>query len=231
MQFSIEKKYQDEVWCDVIPMDACHLLLGRSWQFDWRTKHDGFKNTYTFKKVGITITLGPLDVKQDNKGNMNHPLPKSDIMDAIEESQEVFALVILEENDEVVTIPPQVQPLLDVFGDVVQEEMPLRLLPIRDIQHRIDFVSEAIIPNKAAYQMSPKEHEELQRGVRELLEKGAIRESMSLWQMCIDNRAVSKITVKYQFPIHRLDDLFDQLHGATIFSKIDLRSGYHQIRV
>ncbi|XP_031283881.1 uncharacterized protein LOC116142591 [Pistacia vera] len=152
---------------------------GRSWQFDWRTKHDGFKNTYTFKKDGITITLGPLDVRQDNKGNMNHPLPKSDIMDAIEESQEVFALVILEENDEVVTNSPQVQTLLDVFGEVVSEEMPPRLPPMRDIQHCIHFVSGAIIPNKATYRMSPKEHEELQREVRELLEKGAIRESMS----------------------------------------------------
>ena len=60
VSFSIGKSYKDEVWCDVIPMDACHLLLGRPWQYDRKVSHDGFKNTYSFVKDGVRIIIAPL---------------------------------------------------------------------------------------------------------------------------------------------------------------------------
>ncbi|GKA31739.1 reverse transcriptase domain-containing protein, partial [Tanacetum coccineum] len=141
--------------------------------------------------------------------------------------------------------PLQVQPLLREFADVIPGDIPHGLPTIRDIQHCIDFIPGSAILNRLAYQMNSKEFVELQRQVTELLEKGLIRESMSpcavpallvpkhggTFRMCIDSRAVNKITIKYHFPIPRLDDLLDQLHGSTIFSKIDLRSGYHHIRM
>ena len=101
------------------------------------------------------------------------------------------------------------------------------------------------MPNRPTYKTSPEEAKEIQKQVNELLEKGWVQHSMSpcampvilvpkkdgTWRMCIDCRAINNITIKYMHLIPRLDDLIDELHGATIFSKIDLKSRYNQIRI
>ncbi|GJY82760.1 putative CCCH-type zinc finger family protein [Tanacetum coccineum] len=213
--FSIGHGYKDEVWCEVITIDAAHILLGRPWQFDRKTKHDGFQNTYSFKKDGVNITLVPFYPRQTQAEGSNLFIKKTDFEGLMKTSPYVFTLVVVEENEIISEAPLQVQPLLREFADVIPDDIPPGLPAMIDNQHCIDFIPGSAIPNRPTYRMNPKEFAELQRQVTELLEKGLIRE----------------IAIKYRFPIPRLDDLLSQLHGSTIFSKIDLRSGYHHIRM
>ena len=76
-----------------------------------------------------------------------------------------MVVVVVEENEEHYELPPIMQNILEEFKDVVPDEIPHGLPPMRDIQHHIDLVPDAVLPNKVAYRMSPKEHEELQRHV------------------------------------------------------------------
>ncbi|KMY84935.1 hypothetical protein BUMB_04251c [Candidatus Paraburkholderia calva] len=142
-------------------------------------------------------------------------------------------------------LPVEISELLKNFSDVFPEELPHGLPPSRGIEHQIDFVPGAVIPNRPAYRSNPTETKELQCQVDDLLARGQVRESLSPcavpvilvpkktgdWRMCTDCRAVNKITIKYRHPIPRLDDMLDELHGSKIYTKIDFKSGYHQIRI
>ncbi|KAK8916151.1 hypothetical protein KSP39_PZI023352 [Platanthera zijinensis] len=245
--------FQDRVWCDVIPMDVAHVLLGRPWLFDRDVTCFGRSNTCVFYDKGRKITLTPTQPRERSKGVVEpsvstgasrplHILRRGEFLrDSIE--ADIMYVVAATQVSEAPSVnhPLAVRPLLDEFADIMPDELP----PQRDIQHAIDLIPGASLPNLPHYRMHPDEHAELKRQVEELLRKQFIRESMSLcavpalltpkkddsWRMCVDSRAINKITVKYRFPIPRLDDLLDTMSGAQIFTKIDLRSGYHQIRV
>jgi hypothetical protein len=138
-------------------------------------------------------------------------------------------------------LPEEIQELLENFADIVVDELLSSLPPIRSINHHIDLIPGASMQNKEAYRLKPQENEEVKRQVQDLMGKGLVRERLipcavptmlspkkdGGWRMCIDLGAINKITIRYEFPLPRMDDLMDCLNGENYFSKIDMKSGYH----
>ena len=141
--------------------------------------------------------------------------------------------------------PMCVTNVLEKFRDVITAELPKELPQKREVDHKIELLPGSIPPSKAPYRLNQQELVELKRQLTELMERGYIRPSKSpfgapvlfvskkngKFRMCVDYRALNKITVKNNYPLSRADDLMDRLSGAKYFTRIDLKSGYYQIRV
>nr|GEV30357.1 hypothetical protein [Tanacetum cinerariifolium] len=135
-------------------------------------------------------------------------------------------------------------PVIHDFFEVFPDDLP-GLPPPRQVELRIDLVPRAAPVAQASYRLAPSKMKELSVQLKELLEKGFILSSSSPWgasvlfvkkkdgsfRMCIDYHELNKLTIKNHYPLLRINDLFDQLQGSSVYSKIDLRSGYHQLRI
>ena len=135
-------------------------------------------------------------------------------------------------------------PVVNDFFDVFPKDLP-GLPPDREIEFEIELAPGTEPISIAPYRMAPAELKELKVQMEELLSKGFVKTSTSSWgapvlfvkkkygslRLCIDYRQLNKVTIRNQYPLPRIDDLFDQLRGAKVFLKIDLRSGFHQLKV
>jgi hypothetical protein len=143
-------------------------------------------------------------------------------------------------------VKPELEAILVVceFPDVFPKELP-GMPPDREVEFIIELLPETAPISKRPYRMPPDELAELKKQLQDLLDKQYIRSSSSPWgclamfvskkdgtlRMVVDYRPLNEVTVKNKYPLPRIDILFDQLSGAKVFSKIDLRLGYHQIKI
>ncbi|KAE8667867.1 Detected protein of unknown function [Hibiscus syriacus] len=213
-----------------LPLGEFDLIL----EMDWLNKH---KRATLKTSDGRTVVL-----IGERRGYLSNIVSAMEIDHMIRKGYETFIACILNTKGALSTVE-EIRTVSE-FPDVFPEELP-GLPPDREVGFEIETYPGSSPISMAPYRMAPKELKELKVQLQELFDRGFIRHSTSPWgapvlfvkkkdgslRLCIDYRKLYKMTVKNKYPLPRIDDLFDQLRGATVFSKIDLRSGYYQLKV
>ncbi|GMI67673.1 hypothetical protein HRI_000436600 [Hibiscus trionum] len=202
----------------VLPKCEFNLVLG----LDWLGKHEAW-------------------IDCQNRRLYLRGLGKESILLIDKKPTSIFAAMALQDKLDF-SLPEM--PVVSEFSDVFPEELP-GLPPTREVEFKIEVQPGTNPVSITPYRMAPVELKELKKQIQELEDKGFIRPSISPWgapvlfvkkkdgtmRLCIDYRQLNKVTIKNKYPLPRIEDLFDQLKHAAVFSKIDLRSGYYQMRV
>ena len=225
----------------VAPLDDKKFYLGIDFLDTVKAFLVPYANTMCIMETGKPCVV---PVKREiNEQNMISALQLSK---GVKKNEPTYlATLKLDEEAKKVQAPKIVHKVLEEFKDIMPAELPKKLPPRREVDHTIELEPGAKPLAFAPYRMAPPELEELRRQLKELLDVGYIRPSKSPYgapvlfqrkhdgslRLCIDYRALNKITIKNKYPIPRIDDLFDQLGDARYFSKLDLRSGYYQVRI
>jgi hypothetical protein len=209
---------------------------------DWLEMHEAILNC-KMKRLSLVDDEGQRWVIVGwNQGVSLRFVSSLQLRKSMRKGCKIYAILAL--NEKGVAEGLEHLPVVKEFADVFLEELP-GLSPERELEFTIDLKLGTEPIARTPYQMSTPELQKLKMQLKELLDLGLIHPSVSpwgapvifirkkdgLWRLCIDYRQLNKATIKNQYPLPRIDDLFDQMKGVTVFSKIDLRSGYHQLRI
>lgn len=228
----------------VLPMGGYDLVLG----MDWLTQYSPTTCDWAAKWLQFSYQ-GSLIKLQGIQSSSDLTTPQEATPEQVvkwTKGNDVWAIAVLEQSGGV-TIPvsefPEIQSLLSEFESVFQNVSDLP--PHRALDHAIPLLPNAIPVNSRPYSYSPAQKDEIERQVSEMLSARLITTSCSpfaspvllvkkkdnSWRFCVDYRRLNALTVKNKFPLPIGDELLDELAGTKYFSKLDLRSGYHQIRM
>jgi hypothetical protein len=225
-----------ELEADLIPLELSDfdIILGMNWLGKNKARLDCFTKIVTFQGAkGETMVF-----KGERISNFTNIISGMVARKLLKKGCTTYLAYVINSKKGKIGLSdiPFVREFLDVFPG---------LPPEREVEVTIDILPEVSPIAQPPYRMAPKELDELKIQLQELLDKGFIRPSNSPWgapvlfvkkkdgmlRLCIDYRQLNNVMVKNRYSLPRIDDLFDQLKGAKVFSKIDLRSGYYQMRI
>ncbi|XP_043717547.1 uncharacterized protein LOC122665462 [Telopea speciosissima] len=227
----------------VVPMDDFQVVLGMEFLRRVKAIPMPFISTVCIMEEGAPCMVPTV------QGTKEGPklLSAMQLEKGVKKGEDTYLAALLEEKENSPTevLPKPVEKVLEEFKDVMPPELPKRLPPRREVDHAIELEPGAKPPAMAPYRMSPPELEELRKQLKDLLDAGFVRPSKAPYgapvlfqrkhdgslRLCIDYRALNKVTIKNKYPIPLIADLFDRLGGARYFTKLDLRSGYYQVRI
>jgi hypothetical protein len=225
----------------VLDLGAYDGVLGKDWLDSFSPMNCHWKeNRISFDHDGQWVTLqglSPSLTKHAEQVNLAE-------LHQLHADHEIWAMAVVENIPGNTTsasdnVPVSIQSILTEFGDAFAE--PQGLPPHRQYDHAVTLEQGASPPNTKPYRYSPLQKDEIERQVQEMLRTGVIEHSMSpyaapvllvkkkdgSWRFCIDYRRLNAVTIKNKFPLPIVDELLDELSGASFFSKLDLRAGYH----
>ena len=251
------QSYTDDLTLTAIPLKGYDVILGMPWLeehnvvLDWKKKGVMFEHNNKMHNIEMSNNM------KESK-NLRINVVKMKKINKMIRKKEVEEIYLIKRNP--ISSKPlrlnnidntkanqneDVKWIMNEYSDVFPADLPKTLPPHRDVDFRIDLVPGSNPPAKAPYRMSSVEMDTVKETLDDLEAHGFIQPSTSPFaapvllvkkadgsmRMCVDYRDLNKITIKNKYPLPRIEDLFDRVHGAKWFSKLDLRSGYHQIRI
>lgn len=239
MQYDIQGEIFSNSF-NLIPLKGYDIILGA----DWIYQHSPITLDLKQRELGITKGKKMIMLKDFTQPGKHVHISSQKMEKVLGKGAFGYVFQVTEEKEEAVSaIPDDVHMVLQKFPTVMQE--PQSLPPNRNCDHTIPLKADAVPPNLRPYRVPHYQKEAMENIITELLRSKEIQISDSpysspavmvrkkdgSWRLCVDYRQLNSQTVKNKFPMPIIEDLLDELHGAQIFSKLDLRSGYHQIRM